>query len=135
MVTVSDILVAFSDEESLSLFYSIAIQPIDADTLRNKIPLTRKQYYSRMHRLTKSDLIKKNEGKYYLTMLGIIVYNAVGVIRDSLKYYWQLKAIDSLQNSDKLPQEERSKIIDSLINAQKIKEIISRSQLSIDITT
>lgn len=135
MVTVSDILVAFSDEESLSLFSSIAIEPIDADTLRNKIPLTRKQYYSRMHRLTKSDLIKKNEGKYYLTMLGIIVYNAVGVIRDSLKYYWQLKAIDSLQNSDKLPQDERSKIIDSLINAQKIKEIISRSQLSIDITT
>lgn len=131
----SDILVAFSDEESLSLFCSIAIEPIDADTLRNKIPLTRKQYYSRMHRFTKSDLIKKNEGKYYLTMLGIIVYNAVGVIRDSLKYYWQLKAIDSLQNSDKLPQDERSKIIDSLINAQKIKEIISRSQLSIDITT
>lgn len=135
MVTVSDILVAFSDEESLSLFCSIAIEPIDADTLKKKIPLTRKQYYSRMHRLTKSDLIKKNEGKYYLTMLGIIVYNAVGVIRDSLKYYWQLKAIDSLQNSDKLPQDERSKIIDSLINAQKIKEILSRSQLSIDITT
>ena len=63
MVSVSDILVAFSDEESLSLFSSIAIQPIDADTLRNKISLTRKQYYSRMHRLTKSNLIKKNEGK------------------------------------------------------------------------
>jgi len=132
---VSDILLAFSDEESLSLFSSIAIEPIDADTLRNKIPLTRKQYYSRMNRLTKADLIKKNEGKYYLTMLGKIVYNSVCMINDSLKYYWQLKAIDSLQNSDKLPQDERSKIIDSLINAQKIKEIISRSQLSIDITT
>ena len=134
MVSVSDILVAFSDEESLSLFSSIAIQPIDADTLRNKISLTRKQYYSRMHRLTKSNLIKKNEGKYFLTMLGIIVHNAICVIEESLKYYWQLRAIDSLQNSDQLPQEERKRIIDSLINTQKIKEILSRSQLGIDVT-
>ena len=134
-MSVSDILMAFSDEESLSLFCSIAIEAIDADTLRNKIPLTRKQYYSRMYRLTKSDLIKKNEGKYHLTMLGVIVYNAIGMIKESIKYYWQLKAIDSLQNSDKLPQDERTRIIDSLINAQKIKEILSRSQLGIDIIT
>jgi ribonuclease HII len=45
-------------------------------------------------------------------------------IENAANNYWNLKAIDSLEDSDDLPSEERKKLIDQLIDNQEIKDII-----------
>jgi hypothetical protein len=60
-----------------------------------------------------------------LTSLGKIVYHAQNLIRNGVKDYWKLKALDSLHVSkSQIPAEEHNKIIDAIIDNQKIKEMV-----------
>jgi hypothetical protein len=48
-------------------------------------------------------LIKRNRGKYstrFQLSLGKVVYDVQLTIGRTLQYYWKLKAIESMQNSD-----------------------------------
>jgi len=73
--------------------------------------------------MIKVGLIKRKNGKYFLTSLGKIVYEAEAMIENALNDYWKLKAIDSLDGSINTT-EERSKILDTLIDNHHIKEIL-----------
>jgi predicted transcriptional regulator len=123
-----NVIKAISDHQSLDLFKAIAsAKPANSDIFRKKSKLTRKQFYSRMSRLIKVGLIKRKNGKYFITSLGKIVYKAQAMIENALNDHWKLKAVDSIlekENSELVPTEERSKILDSLIDNQKIKEIL-----------
>jgi hypothetical protein len=46
------------------------------------------------------------------------------VIGAALKDYWKLKVIDSIELDDTLSEEEYSKLVNSLIDNEKIKRII-----------
>ena len=120
------VLKSISDEESLELFRSIGTNGSDSISLRNKIKITRKQYYSRMSRLMKVGLIKRKNGKHTLTAFGKIIYDTQITIENAINSYWKLKAIDSLEVSDDLPLEERKKLIDSLIENITIREILAK---------
>lgn len=122
----ADIINAISDEQSLSLFKTIAETGANSEILTKTIKLTRKQYYSRMSSMTKVGLIKRKNGKYFLTSFGKVVYQAQTMIENTLKDYWKLKAIDSLDSSTsmELPQEERNKILNTLIDNQQVKQIL-----------
>src|ERR671938_614535 len=120
------VLKSISDEESLELFRSIGTNGSDSVSLRNKIKITRKQYYSRMSRLMKVGLIKRKNGKHTLTAFGKVIYDTQITIQDAINSYWKLKAIDSLEVSDDLPLEERKKLIDSLIENITIREILAK---------
>ena len=52
--TVDSVLASISDNQSLELFRLIAVTNGTSETLRTKINLTRKQYYSRLSRMTKA---------------------------------------------------------------------------------
>jgi len=97
MVSTADTLNAMSDKKTLSLFKTIAISKGDTDILITKLKLTRKQYYSRMKTLMEVGLIRRRSGRYCLTSLGIVIYDSYIQIETALKYYWKLKAIDSLE--------------------------------------
>jgi hypothetical protein len=122
--TADKVLTAISDKESLELFKFIAINNEDSDGLRTKTNLTRKQYYSRLSRMTKVGLVKRKKGKHSLTAFGKVVYDAQTIIEKAVNNYWTLKAIDSIEVSNDLPEEERIKLIDSLLGNSHIKEIL-----------
>ena len=122
--TADKVLTAISDKESLELFRFIAINNEDSDGLRTKTNLTRKQYYSRLSRMTKVGLVKRKKGKHSLTAFGKVVYDAQAIIEKAVNNYWTLKAIDSIEVSNDLPAEERIKLIDSLLDNSHIKEIL-----------
>ena len=123
--TADRVLTAISDKESLELFKFIAINNNeDSDGLRTKTNLTRKQYYSRLSRMTKVGLVKRKKGKHSLTAFGKVVYDAQTIIEKAVNNYWTLKAIDSIEVSNDLPEEERIKLIDSLLDNSHIKEIL-----------
>jgi predicted nucleic-acid-binding protein len=77
-----------------------------------------------MSGLVRTNLVNRRNGKYFLTSLGKIVYDAQTTIRKAIADYWKLKAIDELELDDggEMPKEEYNKIINSLIDNEKIKE-------------
>jgi predicted transcriptional regulator len=122
--TPATVLRTISDDKSLELFKTIAHGIIDSETLKNKTKLTRKQYYSRLARMSKAGLVKKKSGKYLLTVFGRVVYDSQLTVENALTSYWKLKAIDSLETSNELPKEEQQKLIDALLDDQEIKAIL-----------
>ena len=122
--TADKVLTAISDKQSLELFRFIAANNEDSDGLRTKTNLTRKQYYSRLSRMTKAGLVKRKKGKHSLTAFGKVIYDAQTIVERAVNNYWRLKAIDSLEISSDLPEEERIKLIDSLLDNNHIKDIL-----------
>ena len=123
--TAASVLRSIADDKSLELFRTVAVgETIDSKNLKNKTRLTRKQYYSRLSRMTRAGLVRKKSGKYILTTFGKIVYDSQATVENALNNYWKLKAIDSLETSNDLPKEEQKKLIETLLDNQEIKEIL-----------
>jgi hypothetical protein len=123
MISIADVLDTISDDKSLVLFNTIALSNSDgSDILISKLNLTRKQYYSRISKLVKVDLVVRRNRKYFLTSLGKIVYDAQKIIGNAVGDYWKLKAVDTLEITDQMPKEEYNEIINALIENEKIKE-------------
>jgi hypothetical protein len=127
--TVAGVLRSIADDRSLELFKTIALEMIDSDSLKKKTKLSRKQYYSRLSRMTKAGLVKKKSGKYILTTFGKVVYTCEVITENALNSYWKLKTIDSLEISNELPKEEQEKLIDKLLeNNAVIKQILVKKE-------
>jgi predicted transcriptional regulator len=126
-MVVSDVLSAISDDKSLVLFNTIALASGDSSILISRLDLTRKQYYSRMSELTSAGLVRRINGKYFVTSFGKVVYKAQELIGMAAQYSSKLKAIDSVE-SPNFPAAELTKIIDTLISNSEIKEILVRRQ-------
>jgi predicted transcriptional regulator len=123
--TAASVLRSISDDKSLDLFRTVALgETIDSKNLKNKTRLTRKQYYSRLSRMTRAGLVRKKSGKYILTTFGKIVHESQATVENALNNYWKLKAIDSLETSNDLPKEEQKKLIETLLDNQEIKQIL-----------
>jgi predicted transcriptional regulator len=127
MASVSDIMSAISDDKSLVLFNTIAIASGDSTILISRLNLTRKPYYSRMFDLINAGLVRRTNGKYFVTSFGKVVYKAQELIGMAVQYISKLKAIDSIE-SPEFPAAELSKIIDTLISNSEIKEILVSPQ-------
>lgn len=124
--TTASVLRSISDDKSLELFRTVALETIDSKNLKSRTRLTRKQYYSRLSRMTRTGLVRKKSGKYILTTFGKIVYESQLTVENALNNYWKLKAIDSLETSNELPKEEQQKLIETLLDNREIKEILVR---------
>jgi predicted transcriptional regulator len=137
-VSIVDVLDSISDDISLKLFKSIAddlqnnynddiqaLKPSPSSSLLEvKSKITRKQYYSRMNRITKYGLAKRSKGRYSLTSLGKVIQHNLRIIENACQIQWKLKAIDSLESSSNIPADARMKIFNSLIEDQTIREIL-----------
>jgi hypothetical protein len=127
--SVSYILKKISDDKALTLFNNIALSK-DSDRVPLKeMNLSTKQYYSRISGLSSAGLIKKRQGKYTLTALGKVVYNAHTVVGKALGYYWKMKAIESIQMSSgqELAREDMLQLIQSLIDSHQVRDILLKS--------
>jgi predicted transcriptional regulator len=94
--------------------------------------LSTKQYYSRIAGLVDVGLIKRNNGKYFLTLMGKVVYQSQMLIGKTLSYYWKLKAIESVETSSnvEIPKEELTQLINALIDNHLIKDILIKEPMS-----
>ena len=129
MISIVDILKSISDDKGLILFNTIALANGESEIQIRKMGLTSKQFYSRISKLTKADLIKRKYGRYSLTVLGRVVYESHTTIGKALMYYWKLKAIESIETSPsfKLPKDDLAKLVDTLIDNQQIKDIVRKT--------
>jgi hypothetical protein len=127
--SITSVLKKISDDKALVLFNSIAVShESDRRIPTKEMHLSTKQYYSRISGLTDAGLIKRLKGKYFLTLLGKVVYDSQMIIGKTLSYYWKLKVIESIEMSTPgLPNEERTQLIDALIDDHQIKGIFMKS--------
>jgi hypothetical protein len=121
--SISCILKRLSDDKTLTLLNSIAISGEIQNIPLKKMNLTIKQYYSKISGLQDAGLIKRHRRKYSLTPLGKIVYESQMIIGKTLTHYWKLKALDSLETSAGILQnEEMTQLINALIDDKDIKD-------------
>ena len=123
-ISVGDIIQSISDSKSLNLFCSIAKGNIESEELKETKGLSRKQFYTRTSQLLKQGLIQRNKGSFSLTSLGIIVYHAQLVIEAGVNNYWKLKAIDSIESSGEIVEQERVKIIKTILDDNTVQNIL-----------
>lgn len=126
LISVSSVLLALSDPKVLAIFDSIALSEVDREFLVSHLNLSPKEYYSRVSRLLKAGVITRKNGKYSVTSFGKLISHAQNLIGVALTNYWKLSAIDSLQASCSLPLEEYRRIVNSLVNDNWIREVLTR---------
>jgi hypothetical protein len=130
--SVADVLKKITDDKTLTLFNSIAVSNGDRYIPLREMNLTTKQYYSRLSGLMAAGLIRRKNGKYSLTLIGKIVYDVQINIGKALSYYWKLKAIESIEMSSsgaRLPKEELTQLIETLIDNHFIKDFLIKESL------
>ena len=134
-LSVETVFSAISDNKSLSLFNIIAIMSSHAsdgqptgEILISRMNLTRKKYYTRINRLVDAGLITKKRARFVLTSLGRVVYEIHKIIGVAIQNRWKLEAIDSIHTSqlaDRIPIEERNKLINTLLgDCDNIRDIL-----------
>ena len=77
-------------------------------------------------------LIRRQRGRYSLTLMGKIVYDAHLNIGRALSYYWKLKAIESVDMSSPdacLPKEELIQLINALIDNHSVRDFLIKETL------
>ena len=132
--SITSILKRVSDDKTLVLFNSIAVSSTNNDRYipLKEMNLSTKQYYSRIAGLLDAGIIKRHKGKYFLTMLGKVVFESQMMIGKTLAYYWKLKAIESLDISTTSGPlgEEMTQLINALIDNHQIKDILMKLPLN-----
>jgi predicted transcriptional regulator len=123
-ISVGDIIQSISDSKSLNLFCFIAKGNMESEELKETKGLSRKQFYTRTSQLLKQGLIQRNKGSFSLTSLGIIVYHAQLIIEAGVNNYWKLKAIDSIESSGEIVEQERVKIIKTILDDNTVQNIL-----------
>lgn len=122
--SVIDILQSISDNKSLDMFCSIAKNSLESEVLKRTKGLSKKQYYLRTRRLLQVGLVKRNKGSFSLTNFGAVVYHAQLVIEAGIKNYWKLKAVDSIQSTGEIGEQERNMLIKTILNDNTIEKIL-----------
>jgi hypothetical protein len=121
---------ALSDAKSLVLFQTIsASSPAGLRTreLNYNLQLPLKQLYTRILSLAKTGLVRRQDGRYFLTSYGKVIRTSLDIMNKASVNYQRLAAIDTIEASgsaDNMPEEERRKIIEILIPSQQIKEVL-----------
>jgi DNA-binding transcriptional ArsR family regulator len=126
MIRMADILSALSDDKAFTIYNTIVLSNgQDFRTLIMHMGITPRQYYSRLFKLTKAGLIRRENRKYVITPLGVVVYKAISLVGMGLKYYWVLKVIESFQAPSTINSNEViSKLVDTLIEDHDVKKIL-----------
>jgi hypothetical protein len=129
--SITSILKKISDDKALILFNHIAVSDGNRYIPLREMDLTTKQYYSRISGLLDVGLIRRHKGKYSLTLLGKVVYDAQMTIGKTLAYYWKLKAIESVETTASvttdLPEGEIVQLINALIDDHQIKDMLLKT--------
>ena len=136
--SVTDVLKKISDDGALTLFNSIATSNGQSHIRLRDMNLSTRQYYSKLSGLMNAGLVRRDYGKYSLTLIGEIVYDAYLMVCTALSCYWELKAIDSIEMSTTgtgLSKEELKQLINALIDNHFIKDVLIKEYCYIPLET
>jgi hypothetical protein len=132
VITKAQVLDAISDDNALKLFDAIANDGEESSL--EKLRMTRKQYYTRLAKLVKTGLVKRQKRKYTITSFGKVVYNIHLTFYKAMENSWKFKAIDAMIEKNELSAEEYQKALDLLLDkdSERFKEILFNTETRSD---
>jgi hypothetical protein len=132
VVTKAQVLDAISDDNALKLFDAIANDGEESSLEKLRMP--RKQYYTRLAKLVKTGLVKRQKRKYTITSFGKVVYNIHLTFYKAMENSWKFKAIDAMIEKNELSAEEYQKALDLLLDkdSERFKEILFNTETRSD---
>ena len=120
------VLKSISDDKSLSIFQAIAdVNSNNGEISLKKSGLSRKQYYSRIYAMREASLIKRTEGRYYLTPFGKVICCCIKVAKNALNNYYNLKVVEAAEGCG-IPNQEFDQLLHDLIDNQQVKEFLTK---------
>jgi hypothetical protein len=75
--------------------------------------------------MMESDLIKKSR-RYYLAAFGKVIYCCVMIAKNALNNYYNIKAVEAMEEVSNFSTEEITKLMDALIDNQQVKEFLTK---------
>ena len=97
-LTIQNVIEAISTEESQELFNLIAEDKNSYDVVESG--MTRKQYYLRLGKLVKLDLIKRVGKRYTLTTLGYVVYETQLTLVMAIASYNAINSVNMIPTNE-----------------------------------
>jgi predicted transcriptional regulator len=108
ILTTQEILEGISTGESQELFNLIAENKNSYDVVESGI-LTRKQYYLRLAKLVKLDLVKRVGKRYALTTFGYVVYET------QLTLVMVITSYNAINSANMIPTNEGFEVVNQMI--------------------
>jgi predicted transcriptional regulator len=105
------------------LLEAIAVNAVGED-LAETLQMSRKQFYSRVAKLIKVDLIRRRHRKYILTPFGKLIYSVQISLSKAVENRWKFKAIDSVRDNKQLSPRQYLGMINLLLDDMELKELI-----------
>jgi hypothetical protein len=126
VMTTTHIFSILGDESTKDIFDLIAKgYETDGLSVKSRLQLTRKQYYSKFSKLIEAGLVAKAKRRYYVTSLGKVCYHSSILIEAALSIHWKLKAVDNIKSIDKvMPHEEKTQLLNMLIDNTEIRNLL-----------
>ncbi len=126
---VSQVLAAISIQHSLLIikFLESTTTQHDSQDIMDDLMLSKKQLYTTIARLSNVGIVKRNTGIYHLTTFGKLISNSIRLVENSVGVYSKLKAVDAIGDGKAISTEEIVKLIDVLIDDERIREIVKLS--------
>lgn len=124
--TVTQTLNAISNESALNIIKALSSSSNKCDSfaLMEELKLTKRQFYITISHLSNQGIVKRTYGEYRLTSFGKVILNSLSLVEDTINIYSKTKAIDSIQASHKITNEEILKLVNILIDNERVREII-----------
>jgi F0F1-type ATP synthase beta subunit len=126
--SLSDVLEVISNNKSLEIFRDIAKGTVKSEALKQKEGITKKQFYMRTQKLMNVGIVRRVKGKFSLTNFGVVIYHAALIMDAGVNNYWKLKAIDSIQESGQIVENERIKLIQTILDGSTIENILVKQR-------
>jgi len=124
--TVTQTLKAISSESALNIIKALSCssKKCDSSALMDVLKLSKKQFYIAISYLSNQGIVKRTDGEYRLTSFGKLLLYSLNLVEDTINIYSKIQAIDAIQASHKITNEETLKLVNILIDNELVREII-----------
>lgn len=124
---------AFSDEISLNIFVIIKNHAKNTESLRDELNISSKQCYDRIMKLVDVGLVKRKGFYYSITSFGWLIFQAQEKVAKAIKNLSKLKIVDVIRDTN-LPRDERTKLVNELIDDDELREMMVNQDLKSPLT-
>lgn len=119
-----------ADKHSIKII-KMAYSGFKGSSISYRNDISKKQFYVRLKRLRDLGLIEKRQSVYRTTTFGsLICAGHIKTLENILANYWNLKAVDVLKSRQDFPLDQKEKVIDEIIQATDLKNIVNGTHLS-----
>jgi len=119
------VLQLISDQITIDILTAISNNVNNPRNLRQLLDLSERQYYDRISELMNMGLVRRKNGKVFITSFGQIVYKAQSKIAIAFTHSSELRMIDLIKSHSGLSEDQQQSLIDKILVNSEIMDMIT----------